>query len=167
MPATATYRFIVVRCTVRGMAKATAKDATKATRATFLIKSEPFVYSFEALIRDGSTVWDGVRNFEARNTLRAMKKGDLLLFYHSNEGKEIVGTARVARTAFQDPNTDDDWSAVEVSPLKKLKRPVTLAQVKAHPLLSTMALVRRSRISVVPVTDAELAVILELAETKL
>ena len=142
------------------MAKATAK-------ATFLIKSEPSVYSFDELLRDGSTTWDGVRNYEARNTLRAMKKGDTLLFYHSNEGKEIVGLARVATTAFQDPKTDDDWSAIEVTPLKKLKVPVTLAQAKAHPLLSTMALVKRSRISVVPVTEAELAAVLALAQTKL
>lgn len=148
------------------MAKATAKDAAQVSRSTFLIKSEPSVYSFDDLVRDRSTVWDGVRNYEARNTLRAMKKGDLLLFYHSNEGKEIVGLARVARSAFQDPKTDDDWSAIDVAPLKKLKKSVTLAQAKAHPVLSKMALVKRSRISVVPVTDAELAVVLALAETK-
>jgi predicted RNA-binding protein with PUA-like domain len=146
------------------MAKATAKNSV---RATFLIKSEPSVYAFDELVRDGSTVWDGVRNYEARNTLRAMKKGDLILFYHSNEGKEMVGLARVARTAFQDPKTDDDWSAVEVTPLKKLNKPVTLAQAKAHPVLSKMALVKRSRISVVPVTAEELSVVLDLAETKL
>lgn len=146
------------------MAKATPKAFN---RATFLIKSEPSVYSFDELLRDGSIVWDGVRNYEARNNLRAMRKGDLCLFYHSNEGKEIVGLARVAVTAYQDPKTDDDWSAVDVEPVKRLKRPVTLAQAKAHPLLSTMALVKRSRISVVPVTPAELAAILGLSETKL
>jgi predicted RNA-binding protein with PUA-like domain len=172
VPATATYRFMQLRCTVRGMAKATAKTAdpttrvTRKTRATFLIKSEPSVYSFDQLVRDGSTTWDGVRNYEARNNLRAMKKGDLLLFYHSNEGKEIVGLARAAKTAFQDPKTDEDWSAVDVEPVKKLKVPVTLAQVKAHPLLSKMALVKKSRISVVPVTDEELAAVLALAQTK-
>jgi predicted RNA-binding protein with PUA-like domain len=142
------------------MAKATAK-------ATFLIKSEPSVYSFDELLRDGSTTWDGVRNYEARNNLRAMKKGDNLLFYHSNEGKEIVGLARVAKEAFQDPKTEDDWSAIEVAPIKKLKVPVTLVQVKAHPLLSKMALVKRSRISVVPVAEEELAAVLALARTKL
>ena len=142
------------------MAKATAK-------ATFLIKSEPSVYSFDQLLADGSTTWDGVRNYEARNNLRAMKKGDNLLYYHSNEGKEIVGLARVAVAAFQDPKTDDDWSAIEITPLQKLKVPVTLAQAKAHPLLREMALVKKSRISVVPVTDAELAVVLALAKTKL
>jgi predicted RNA-binding protein with PUA-like domain len=141
------------------MAKATAK-------ATFLIKSEPSVYSFDDLVRDGCTTWDGVRNYEARNNLRAMKKGDLLLFYHSNEGKEIVGLARVAKAAYQDPKTEDDWSAVDVEPVKKLKVPVTLADAKAHPLLSKMALVKKSRISVVPVTDEELAAVLSLAKTR-
>jgi predicted RNA-binding protein with PUA-like domain len=146
------------------MAKATAKDSP---RKVFLIKSEPSVYAFDQLLVDRSTTWDGVRNYEARNNLRAMKKGDLLLFYHSNEGKEIVGLARVARTAYQDPKTEDDWSAVDVAPVKKLKKPVSLAQAKAHPVLSKMALVKKSRISVVPVTDAELALVLELAETKI
>jgi predicted RNA-binding protein with PUA-like domain len=135
-------------------------------KATFLIKSEPSVYSFDQLVEDGVTTWDGVRNYEARNNLRAMKKGDLLLFYHSNEGKEMVGLARVKRAAYQDPKTDDDWSAVDVVPVKRLKRPVTLAQVKAHPELSKMALVKRSRISVVPVTDEELSLVLALAQTK-
>ena len=138
-------------------------------KATFLIKSEPSVYSFDDLLRDKSTVWDGVRNYEARNNIRAMKKGDLLLFYHSNDGKEIVGIAKVAKTAYQDPRCegrDDDWSAVDVEPVKKLKVPVGLAQAKAHPVLANMALVRKSRISVTPVTDAELAAILELAKTK-
>ena len=135
-------------------------------KATFLIKSEPSVYSFDQLVEDGVTTWDGVRNYEARNNLRAMKKGDLLLFYHSNEGKEMVGLARVKRAAYQDPKTDDDWSAVDVVPVKRLKRPVTLAQVKAHPELSRMALVKRSRISVVPVTDEELSLVLAVAQTK-
>jgi predicted RNA-binding protein with PUA-like domain len=135
-------------------------------KAAFLIKSEPFKYSFDQLVEDGRTTWDGVRNYEARNTLRAMKKGDALLFYHSNEGKEIVGLARVARTAYQDPTTDEDWSAVDVEPVKKLMRPVSLAEIKAHPHLSKMQLVRRSRISVTPVTDEELREVLALAGTK-
>ena len=137
------------------------------TRGVWLVKSEPSVYAFEQLLEDRRTAWDGVRNYEARNNLRAMKKGDLCLFYHSNEGKEIVGIAKVARTAYQDPKTDDDWSAVDVVPVKKLRKPVTLAQIKAHPKLSKMALVKRSRISVVPVTEAELAHVLALSETKL
>ena len=131
-----------------------------------MIKSEPSVYSFDDLLRDGSTVWDGVRNYEARNNLRAMTKGDLLLFYHSNEGKEIVGLARVARTAYQDPRTDDDWSAIDVEPVKKLKVPITLAAAKAHPVLSKMALVKRSRISVSAVTPEELGLVLALSKTK-
>lgn len=135
-------------------------------RGVWLVKSEPSVYAFEQLVEDGRTAWDGVRNYEARNNLRAMKKGDLCLYYHSNEGKEIVGIAKVARTAYQDPKTDEDWSAVDVVPVKKLRKPVTLAQIKAHPKLSKMALVKRSRISVVPVTEDELAQVLALAETK-
>lgn len=135
-------------------------------RSVWLVKSEPSVYPFDQLVEEKKTAWDGVRNYEARNNLRAMKKGDLLLYYHSNEGKEIVGLAKVARTAYQDPKTDEDWSAVDVAPVKRLRKPVTLAQIKAHPTLSRMALVKKSRISVVPVTEEELALVLELAGTK-
>ncbi|MDF2696882.1 MAG: RNA-binding protein [Labilithrix sp.] len=149
------------------MASAKTSSTKKGTAHAFVVKSEPFVYSFDQLLADKKTSWDGVRNFEARNTLRAMKKGDTLLYYHSNEGKEIVGIARVAKEAYQDPTTDGDWSSVEVAPVKKLKKPVTLAELKANPLLSKMALVTRSRISVTPVTDAELAAVLKLAQTKL
>ena len=143
------------------MAKATAK-------ATFLIKSEPSVYSFDQLLADGSTTWDGVRNYEARNNLRAMKKGDNLLYYHSNEGKEIVGLARVARAAYQDPKTDGDWSAIEVTPLKKLEGAgdPRAGQGPSAPL-EDGAREEIERISVVPVTDAELAAVLALAQTKL
>jgi predicted RNA-binding protein with PUA-like domain len=136
------------------------------TRSVWLVKSEPSVYPFDQLLEEKKTAWDGIRNYEARNNLRAMKKGDLLLYYHSNEGKEIVGLAKVARTAYQDPKTDEDWSAVDIAPMKKLRKPVTLAQIKAHPKLSKMALVKKSRISVVPVTEEELGLVLELAETK-
>lgn len=132
-------------------------------KSAYLVKSEPYKYSFDQLLKDGRTVWDGVRNFEARNTLRAMKKGDVVLYYHSNEGKEIVGVAQVAKTAYQDPTTDEDWSVVELEPVKTLKRPIGLAELKVHPLLSQMALVRRSRISVTPVTDAELEAVLALS----
>ena len=138
--------------------------------AAWLIKSEPSVYPFAQLIAEKRTSWDGVRNFEARNTLRAMKRGDTLLYYHSNEGKEIVGLAAVGSEAYPDPTIDraeGDWSSVEVLAGKALARPVTLAAIKAHPLLSKMALVRRSRISVVPVTAAELRTILSLSEPKL
>lgn len=133
----------------------------------YLVKSEPSVYSFDQLVEDGRTTWDGVRNYEARNNLRAMKKGDTLLFYHSNEGKEIVGVARVLKAAYADPTTDEDWSVVDVGPVKKLARPVTLAEIKAHPTLSKMQLVKKSRISVVPVTDDEFRTILALGKTKL
>ena len=133
----------------------------------WLVKSEPSVYPWSALEKDRVTGWEGVRNYEARNNLRAMSKGDLVLFYHSNEGKEMVGVARVKRTAFQDPTTDEDWSSVELEPLAPLKAPVTLAAVKAHPTLSAMALVKKSRISVVPVTPTEFREILKLAKTSL
>lgn len=136
--------------------------------ANFLIKSEPYVYSFDQLVADEKTAWTGVRNFEARNNLRAMKKGDLCLYYHSNEGKEIVGVARVVKTAYPDPTAKEgDWSAVDVAPVKKLAAPVSLATIKAHPRLSKMLLVKRSRISVVPVTDDELREVLALGKTKL
>ena len=135
-------------------------------RSVWLVKSEPSVYPFDQLVEEKKTAWDGVRNYEARNNLRAMKKGDLCLYYHSNEGKEIVGLAKVARTAYQDPKTEEDWSAVDIAPVKRLRKPVTLLQIKAHPKLSKMALVKKSRISVVPVTDEELALVLELAGTK-
>jgi predicted RNA-binding protein with PUA-like domain len=134
--------------------------------AYWLLKSEPAKYSWQQMVANGRTHWDGVRNFQAANNLRAMKQGDRAFFYHSNEGKEIVGLAKVARTAYQDPKTDEDWSAVDVTAVKKLRKPVTLAQIKAHPKLSKMNLVKKSRISVVPVTEDELALVLALAETK-
>jgi predicted RNA-binding protein with PUA-like domain len=134
----------------------------------FVIKSEPSVYSFDQLLAEKKTRWDGIRNFEARNTLRAMAKGDRLLYYHSNVGKELVGIAKVVRTAYADPTAEDgDWSAIDVAPVKRLKKTVTLAALKAHPVLKKMALVTRGRISVTPVTDAELDAVLKLAETKL
>jgi predicted RNA-binding protein with PUA-like domain len=138
-------------------------------KAVFLIKSEPTVYSFDDLVRDGKTSWDGVRNHEARNNIRAMKKGDLLLYYHSNKGKEIVGIARVATAPYKDPTAkhdDDDWTSIEVAPVKRLKIPVGLAQAKAHPVLSKMGLVKKSRISVTQVTSDELAAVLTLSKTK-
>jgi len=133
----------------------------------YLLKSEPSVFSFERLLREKKTVWDGIRNYEARNNLREMEKGDLCLFYHSNDGKEIVGVAKVVRVAYQDPTTDEDWSAVEIAPVKALEEPVTLATLKAHPTLKEMALVKKSRISVTKVTPKELKEVLVLAKTKL
>jgi predicted RNA-binding protein with PUA-like domain len=134
----------------------------------FLVKSEPFKYPFAKLVTDKRTTWDGVRNFEARNHLRAMKAGDLLLFYHSNEGKEIVGIAKVTRTAYPDSTaTEGDWSAVDIAPVKPLAAPVSLATIREDPKLSEMLLLRRSRLSVVPVTAAEFKRVLDLAKTKL
>lgn len=134
----------------------------------WLMKSEPFKYSWDQLVEDKSTYWDGVRNYEARNNLAAMKKGDLALYYHSNEGKEVVGVARVKKTAYPDPTTDDDrWVVVDVAPVVKLKEPVTLAMIKADPKLAEMSLVKRSRLSVVPVERVEFNHVLKLGRTKL
>src|SRR5450432_2421655 len=114
--------------------------------AYWLIKSEPYKYSFAQLEKDGKTRWDGVRNFEARNHLRAMKKGELALFYHSNEGKEVVGIARVQREAYADPTAEEgDWSAVDFAPVTKLAAPVSLADIRANSALAGMALLKRSR----------------------
>lgn len=145
-----------------------AESAKSPAVRHWLVKSEPSVYPWAALVKDGVTTWDGVRNFEARNNLRAMQKGDLVLFYHSNEGKEMVGVARVKRTAYPDASAaGEDWSVVDLEPVAPLKAPVTLATVKAHPTLSAMLLVKKSRISVVPVTMPEFQEILKLAKTKL
>ena len=134
----------------------------------WLVKSEPFKYSWQNFVADKKAVWDGVRNFEARNNLRAMKKGDLVLFYHSSEGKEVVGIASVAKEAYPDPTaTEGDWSAVELTPKKALNEPVSLAQVKADKHLTAFALVRKARISVISATPAEFARVLELGKTKL
>ena len=133
----------------------------------WLVKSEPFKYSWDQLVTDKQTVWDGVRNYAARNNLKAMKKGDQVFFYHSNEGVEIVGIAKVAKEAYQDPSTEEEaWVVVELKPFKKLKKPVTLAQVKADSRLSEMALVRLGRLSVQPVTEEEWRIVMELAGEK-
>ncbi len=132
--------------------------------AHWLIKSEPSVYPWSKLTSDGKAQWDGVRNFEARNNLRAMRLGDLCFYYHSNEGKEIVGIARVVGEARPDPTAPgEDWSVVDVAPDAPLANPVGLARIKSDPALANMALIRRGRISVVPVTDAEWAHVLSLA----
>jgi predicted RNA-binding protein with PUA-like domain len=133
--------------------------------AYWLVKSEPFKYSYEQLEKDKQTFWDGVRNYAARNHLKAMKKGDQVLFYHSNEGLEIVGIAKVAKEAYQDPTTDEDaWVVVDLKPYKRIKKPVSLEQVKADKRLKEMALVRLGRLSVQPVTEDEWNVIMELGE---
>ena len=132
--------------------------------AYWLLKSEPFKYSWEQLEKDKKTFWDGVRNSAARNNLRAMKKGDLAFFYHSNEGLEIVGIVKIIKEAYQDPTTKEEaWVAVDVAPFKKLKKPVTLAQIKSDKRLQNIALVKLSRLSVQPVTSEEWDFIIELA----
>lgn len=129
--------------------------------AYWLIKSEPFKYSWDQFNVDKKASWDGVRNYAARNHLRSMKKGDLAFWYHSNEGMEIVGIAKVIKESYQDPTTDNPaWLAVDFAPYKKLKTPVPLAKIKVNPALSNMALVRIGRLSVQPVSDAEWEAIL-------
>ena len=108
------------------------------SRAYWLVKSEPTVYAFSQLVRDKSTVWDGVRNFEARNNLRAMKLGDLILFYHSNEGKEVVGVARVKRVAYPDPTTTEDWSVVDIEPVRMRRRFRVVAALPQKPSTSRL-----------------------------
>lgn len=134
--------------------------------AYWLVKSEPSVYSWDQLEKDKQTIWDGVRNYAARLHLKGMKKGDEVLFYHSNEGTEIVGIAKVAKEFYQDPTTDDAWVVVDLKPHKKLKRPVTLAQVKADKRLTNMALVRLGRLSVQPVTGEEWNIVMEMGGMK-
>ncbi len=133
----------------------------------WLIKSEPFKYSWDQFTKDGWTFWDGVKNYQARNNLRDMKVGDQAYFYHSNEGKEIVGIAEVIKTAYQDPTTDDDrWSAVDFKMVEPLPNPVTLAEIKSNPNLEEMALVKQSRLSVAPVTKSEWKEIQKMSKAK-
>ncbi len=135
--------------------------------AYWLIKSEPAVYSWDQFVKDKQTFWDGVRNYAARNNLRAMKKGEEVLFYHSNEGVEIVGIAKVAKEAYQDPTTEDvAWLVVDFKPVRKLKSSVSLTQIKADKRLANMDLVRLGRLSVQKVTDEEWNVVMELAGEK-
>ncbi len=132
-------------------------------RSYWLVKSEPFKYSWDDFTRDGSTYWDGVRNAQARNNLQAMKKGDLALYYHSNEGKEVVGVAKITAEAYQDPTTDDErWVVVDLVPVKPLASAVTLAMIKEDPKLDGIALVRQSRLSVMPIEKRHFDRILSL-----
>ena len=130
----------------------------------WLLKSEPDVYSWDQLVAEGETVWNGVRNNAARLNLRAMKAGDEAFFYHSNIGKEIVGICRISREAYPDPTDESgQWVAVSVQPVRKLANPVTLAAMKAEPALAGFQLIRQSRLSVVPVRDEEWAQVLGMA----
>jgi predicted RNA-binding protein with PUA-like domain len=134
----------------------------------WLVKSDPSAYGWEDLERDGRAVWDGVRNALACRHLAGMKKGDLVLVYHSQEGKEVMGVARVTKEARPDPKADDErLVVVDLAPVKRLTRPVTLAEIKSEPALKGMALVRQARLSVMPATKAEFERILALGKTKL
>ncbi len=130
----------------------------------WLIKSEPFKYSWEQFETDKETFWDGVRNYQARNNLRDMQVGDLCLYYHSNEGKEVVGIAEVIKPSYQDPTTDNaQWVAVDVKPYKKFDKTVTLTQIKTDSRLSDIGLIRQPRLSVISISEDHFNIILELA----
>lgn len=129
----------------------------------WLMKSEPGTFSWDDLVRDKKTGWDGVRNFQARNNLKAMKKGDMVFFYHSMDDKAIVGIAKITKESYPDPK-DNEWVAVEIAPVKKLKNPVTLAQIKSDKRLSDMVLVKSSRLSVQPVKAEEFDLVISLSD---
>lgn len=134
----------------------------------WLVKSEPFKYSWDQFVKDKKTFWDGVRNYAARNNLRSMQKGDLVLYYHSNEGLEIVGVAEVIKESYQDPTTTETaWLAVDLKPKKRLSQPISLAQIKSDKVLQHMQLVKLQRLSVSAVTEVEFTHILHLSETTL
>jgi len=122
----------------------------------FLVKSEPFKYSWDTFVEDKRTFWDGVRNYQARNNMIAMKEGDLVLFYHSNEGKEVVGIAKVVKESYPDPTTEDDrWVVVDLAPVEPLRKPINLETIKKDGLLKETALVKQSRLSVMPLKAEE------------
>lgn len=131
----------------------------------WLVKSEPSTYSFDQLLKDKKTCWDGVRNFAARLHLRAMQKGDQVLFYHSNDGKCVVGIAKVAKEAYPDPTSDDpNWVAVDLEPCKAFKNPVTLEEIKAEKKLQNIYLVRQGRLSVMPLEKEEFELIVSMGK---
>lgn len=129
----------------------------------WLVKSEPFKYSWEQFNKDGQTFWDGVRNYQARNNLRNMSVGDQVLFYHSNEGLCVVGIAEVVTSAYQDPTTEDsNWVVVDLKPIKALKKPVSLKEMKEEPELENLSLIRQGRLSVCSVTPQEFKLIVKM-----
>ncbi len=137
-------------------------------RHYWLMKSEPFKYSWDDFVRDGKTYWDGVRNYEARNNLAAMKAGDLAFYYHSNKGKEIVGIAEITTPSYPDPTIDDDtWVVVDLVPRIPFAAPVSLATIKQDPKLAEIQLVTRGRLSVIPITPAEFRHVCKLGKTKM
>ncbi len=129
----------------------------------WLVKQEPGKYSFDDLVRDGKTIWDGVRNYQARNNLQAMRVGDRVLFYHSVSGKAVVGSAEISKESFPDP-ADEEWIVVEIRPLEKFAKPVTLDQIKAAKDLENIALIKQSRLSVMPLTELEYETIILLTK---
>ena len=132
------------------------KSAKKETKGHWLVKQEPEDYSWDDLVRDGSTQWTGVRNFQARNNLRQMSVGDAVLFYHSGKEKSVVGIARVSKAAYPDPTADNgDWIAVDIAPVKRLSQPVSLADIRTNSKLRDLLLVRQSRLSVMPVSESD------------
>jgi len=136
-------------------------------RSYWIVKQEPESYSWNNFVEEGRTAWTGVRNFQARNNLRAMKKGDVVGYYHSGDEKQVVGLARVEREAYADPTADEgDWSCVDLAAVKPLKKPVALATMKGDSVLASMRLVKMSRLSVSPVTAEQFDRLLALAETK-
>ncbi len=128
----------------------------------FLVKTEPETYSWEQFAKDGKTIWEGVRNFAARKNLRSMKKGDLLLFYHSGEDKAVMGIAKVAKEFYQDPTTKEDWSVVDIVCEKPLKKSVSLSEIKAEKKLQNIYLVRQGRLSVMPLGKEEFELIVKM-----
>lgn len=131
----------------------------------WLVKSEPHTYSFDEMKKDKKTFWDGVKNYQARNFMKEMKKGDIALFYHSGKDREVVGEVEIVKEHYQDPTTDDDrWVAVDVKYKKSLKNPVSLLDIKDRKTLSEMHLVRNSRLSVMPVTKKEYEMIIRMSE---
>lgn len=133
----------------------------------WLVKSEPFKYSWEQFVKDGQTFWDGVRNYQARNNLRDMKVGDQVLFYHSNEGLAVVGIAEVVKASYPDPTIDDErWLAVDLKPVKAVPHPVTLSEMKQTPGLEQLALIKQSRLSVCPISSKEFKLITKMGGIK-
>lgn len=133
----------------------------------WLVKSEPFKYSWDDFVKDGRTYWDGVRNYQARNNLKAMKKGDRVLYYHSNKGLEVVGVAEVVKEFYQDPTTDDErWVVVDLKPVKALEIPVPLSEIKKEKRLQDISLIKQSRLSVMPVAKEEYELIVKMGSCK-
>jgi predicted RNA-binding protein with PUA-like domain len=158
------FRFNVVE--IRRLDSCHSTPDTCPMSSYWLVKQEPAAYSWQTFLKEKRAAWTGVRNFQARNNLRAMAKGDVVLFYHSVSDKQVVGIARVAKESYPDPTAEEgDWVAVDLVPIKSLKAPVALEQIKKDNLLKQMLLVRQSRLSVTPLTETEFERILELAET--